>query len=118
MSDAETPKIKSIKEYVRARITYQAWRETITKDNIASPASVEMYALGGEIERFEEEYEREQGCWPLTVEVEGKTYLGKFERKGPLVTVHYRGSQKSTQPGANIEVTASMLLRELVREIG
>lgn len=118
MSDAETPKIESIEEYVRACIAYKAWNKTVTKDNIGSPASIQMYILGGEIERFEDAYEREHGTWPFTVEVEGKMDVGFYERKGPLVTVRYRDKQKTTQIGGNLENTARMLLRELVRELG
>ena len=41
---------------------------------------------------------------------------GEYYTTLGLVTVHYRGRQKSTQPGASAASTARMLLRKLVDE--
>ena len=55
---------------------------------------------------------------PINVRVtkDGKEHEGEYYTTLGLVTVHYGGRQKSTQPGASAASTARMLLRELVDE--
>ena len=53
---------------------------------------------------------------PINIRVtkDRKEHEGEYYTTLGLVTVHYRGRQKSTQPGASAASTARMLLRELV----
>ena len=61
----------------------------------------------------------------VTVEIDGKTYRGWWDDVGRIgITVSYMGPKarcrsKTAQPvGHNAALTARILLRELVREIG
>ena len=55
---------------------------------------------------------------PINVRVtkDAKEHEGEYYTTLGLVTVHYRGKQKSTQPGPSAASTARMLLRALVDE--
>ena len=55
---------------------------------------------------------------PISVRVtkDAKEHEGEYYTTLGLVTVHYRGKQKSTQPGPSAASTARMLLRALVDE--
>ena len=55
---------------------------------------------------------------PINVRVtkDAKEHEGEYYTTLGLVTVHYRGKQKSTQPGLSAASTARMLLRALVDE--
>ena len=59
-----------------------------------------------------------QASPPINVRVtkDGKEHEGEYYSTLSLVTVHYGGRQKSTQPGASAASTTRMLLRELVDE--
>jgi hypothetical protein len=61
----------------------------------------------------------------VTVEIDGKTYRGWWAHLGRIgITVSYMGSDarfgsRTAQPiGHNAALTARLLLRELVRELG
>lgn len=55
----------------------------------------------------------------IEVEINGKTYIGRYEVRGNLLTVNSAYGSKSTQPSrGNNEFMAKTLLRELIREYG
>ena len=53
----------------------------------------------------------------ISVEIDGKTYTGRYSVSGKVVSVSGAFGSKSTQVGNSpADVVARMLLRELVRE--
>jgi hypothetical protein len=58
--------INTLEDYKRACRLYNEMEGAVPKDDWRSPAAVQLVALGGEMIRFEEEYEREHGELPDT----------------------------------------------------
>jgi hypothetical protein len=53
---------------------------------------------------------------PVAIELQGKTYSGKFYIDGRLITVLYNGRTKTTPlAGSDATAIASQLLSELLR---
>ena len=58
--------INSVEDYKRACGLHEVMQKGVAKDDFLSPAAVRLHALGGEMIRFEEQYEKEHGCLPDT----------------------------------------------------
>ena len=54
--------------------------------------------------------------YPISVEIDGKTYSGSYSISGKVITVSYMGARKAPQVGGSgPDTIGRMLLRELVR---
>src|SRR5262245_19979495 len=57
-------KIRSLEDYKRACALHEEMQKHVAKGDFLSPAAARLHALGGEMIRFEEDYEQEHGCLP------------------------------------------------------
>ncbi len=59
--------------------------------------------------------ESDKTAWPVSVEVEGKSYSGAFSVQGDVMTVIFRDICKTAKlRGYGIETLARVLLKEIV----
>ena len=61
--------INSLADYQRACTLFEDLKKHVPKGDFLSPAAVRFHALGGEMIRFEQEYEQEYGSLPDTRKV-------------------------------------------------
>jgi hypothetical protein len=58
--------IRSVEDYKRACSLHEEMAKEVQKGDFLSPAAVRLHVLGGEMTRFEQQYEEEHGYLPDT----------------------------------------------------